>query len=146
MEIEVVEKNDLEGALAVEELTERIFPTFVKWHHVSVLEYLKLGGKVFVAKVSGKVVGFAFFRKIHAKLWELTLIGVLEDYRGMGIGRRIMEEALKMMDGEIYLHVQTSNLVAIGLYEKFGFVKDRLIRGFYSDGSDAYLMVRKSPL
>jgi ribosomal protein S18 acetylase RimI-like enzyme len=143
MEIEIVEKNDLEGAMIVEGLTEKIFPEFVKWHRNSVLNYLRLGGKVFVAKISGEVVGFAFFRKIHEKLWELTLIGVLEEYRGMGIGGRLLEEAMKVIGGEIYLHVQTSNLPAIRLYEKFGFVKDKLIRGFYSDGSDAYLMVRR---
>ncbi len=146
MEVEIIEKNDLEGALMVEELTERIFPEFIRWNHDSILNYLKLGGKVFIAKISGGVVGFAFFRKVHGNLWELTLIGVLEGYRGMGIGKKLLKEALEAIDGEIYLHVQISNLHAIRLYESLGFVKDKLIRGFYSDGSDAYLMVKKPAL
>jgi Acetyltransferases len=146
MEFEIVEESNLEGALIVENLTEKIFPEFIRWKHTSVLEYLNLGAKVFVAKHLGKAVGFAFFRKIHGDFWELTLIGILAEYRGMGIGEKLLGEALKAISGEIYLHVQTTNLPAIKLYEKFGFVKDKLIRGFYSDGSDAYLMVRKSTL
>ncbi|MEO0138923.1 MAG: N-acetyltransferase [candidate division WOR-3 bacterium] len=142
MKVKIVEKSDLSGALLVEELSGKIFPDFVRWHYSSVLGYIKMGSKVFLAELEGKPVGFAFFRKFNEELWELTLIGVLPEHRGKGIGKALLEESLKSIKGEIQLHVQTNNVAAIRLYERFNFVREKVLRGFYSDGSDAYLMVR----
>ncbi len=141
MDTRVVEKNDVEGAMIVEKLTREIFPRFIVWTWESVLSYINRGSKVFVGYDGNKPVGFIFLRKFHEDFWELTLIGVLDNHRGKGIGKSLLKEALKTIKGEIHLHVQTHNTTAISLYEKFGFQKEKLIKGFYSDGSDAYLMI-----
>lgn len=141
MDFKVVEKSDVEGAMIVENLTREIFPKFIVWTWESVLSYINRGSKVFVGYEGDKPVGFIFLRKFYMDFWELTLIGVLNEYRGKGIGKSLLKEALKDIKGEIHLHVQTHNITAISLYEKFGFHKERLIKGFYSDGSDAYLMI-----
>jgi ribosomal-protein-alanine N-acetyltransferase len=86
------------------------------------------------------------------RVGHLISIAVLEPYRGRGIGSALLRETIRVLrevyDVEsIYLEVRVSNSVAIRLYEKFGFVKARRIRGYYMDGEDAYVMVlRLKPL
>jgi ribosomal-protein-alanine N-acetyltransferase len=66
----------------------------------------------------------------------------------MGVGSRLLEGTIRaMMDvyktDSIYLEVRISNIPAIRLYEKYGFRKARIIKGYYSDGEDAYVMVKR---
>jgi RimJ/RimL family protein N-acetyltransferase len=55
-------------------------------------------------------------------------MGILPAYRGQGIGRRLLREALRHMFGRgslrIELEVFASNLPAIKLYEREGFVTE----------------------
>ncbi len=79
---------------------------------------------------------------------HLVSIAVREQYRRMGVGSRLLEETIgAMMDvyktDSIYLEVRISNTPAIRLYEKYGFRKARIIKGYYSDGEDAYVMVKR---
>jgi ribosomal-protein-alanine N-acetyltransferase len=45
--------------------------------------------------------------------------------------------------GSCYLEVRVSNSNAINLYKQTGFEVERTMRGYYSDGEDAYTMSRK---
>lgn len=72
----------------------------------------------FVAEERGKIVGILGIRDLGEFL-ELVAVGVLEEYREMGVGKRLVEEALKNLAGrKVYL------LTTIpGFYEKLGFAK-----------------------
>ncbi len=59
-----------------------------------------------------------FFPHLH-----LSYIAVAPEGRGRGIGTLLMEEAIRVADGDLSLHVETDNEAAIKLYEKFGFDK-----------------------
>ncbi len=59
-----------------------------------------------------------FFPKYH-----LSYIAVSEESRGRGLGTLLLEEAIRLTDGELSLHVETDNHGAIALYEKFGFTR-----------------------
>ncbi len=79
---------------------------------------------------------------------HLVSIAVRPPYRRIGIGSKLLEETIKVMREfykaeSIYLEVRISNAPAIKLYEKFGFKKARIVKGYYADGEDAYIMVRK---
>ncbi|MFZ8795828.1 MAG: ribosomal protein S18-alanine N-acetyltransferase [Acidilobaceae archaeon] len=79
---------------------------------------------------------------------HLVSIAVREQYRRRGIGSKLLEETIRVMrdvykTDSIYLEVRVSNIPAIRLYEKYGFKKARIIKGYYSDGEDAYVMVRR---
>lgn len=79
---------------------------------------------------------------------HLVSIAVLPEYRRRGIGKALLAETIRVMrevyDTEaIYLEVRVSNAPAISLYEKFGFRKVRIIHGYYADGEDAYVMVKR---
>jgi len=109
-----------------------------------------------VAEVEGNVVGYVMSRvelglgctvKGIIKKGHIVSIAVLPDYRRRGIGSKLLEqamEALKDIYGckEVYLEVRVSNNPAISLYEKYGFRKVKIIRGYYLDGEDAYIMAR----
>jgi len=121
-------------------------------------EHLERWGEAFyVAEVGGKVVGYVMSRVEFGapyvvegsivKKGHIVSIAVLEGYRRRGIGRQLMEKALRSLKEvyeckEVYLEVRVSNLPAIRLYEKLGFKKVRIIPMYYLDGEDAYLMAR----
>ncbi len=75
---------------------------------------------------------------------EIERIAVLESARGQGLGREILESALEKLIGSgaerIFLEVRANNEVAIRLYERCGFIRNGLRRGYYDDGQDAVLM------
>ena len=83
-----------------------------------------------------------------ARVGHVISIAVLQEYRRRGIGSALMSEALKIFEKKydvdsVYLEVRVSNQPAINMYEKFGFVKARIIRGYNRDGEDAYVMVKR---
>jgi len=83
-----------------------------------------------------------------ARVGHVISIAVLQEHRRRGIGSALMSEALKIFEEKydvdsVYLEVRVSNQPAINMYEKFGFVKARIIRGYYRDGEDAYVMVKR---
>ena len=141
--MEVREESDRRGAEVVEALSARVFDRYLRWDRYSVLLYVKVGGRIFVAREGETALGGAFLRRMGDGFWELTLIGVFPEYRGRGVGKAILRKILEEVPGEIYLHVEAGNTPAINLYLSFGFEKVRKISRFYSTGEDAYLMVLK---
>ena len=82
------------------------------------------------------------------RVLHLVSIAVLKEYRRRGIGSALLDATIReaTADGgivSVYLEVRVSNEPAIRLYRKFGFREVRRIRGYYRDGEDAYVMVRK---
>jgi ribosomal protein S18 acetylase RimI-like enzyme len=55
----------------------------------------------------------------------LVYIAVDGDYRGKGIGKKLMEKTIEQADGNIALHVEPDN-PAKYLYEKMGFTNKYL--------------------
>lgn len=109
-----------------------------------------------VAEVDDEVVGYimcrievglsnyglgGFIKKGH-----VVSLAVMPQYRRMGIGYALVSKAMEGMRlynaKQCYLEVRVSNIPAINLYTKLGFKIARVIRGYYSDGEDAYLMTR----
>lgn len=142
--------EDLESVIMINKvcLPENYSPEFFIEHHWE-------NPRIFlVAQVGEKVVGYNMCRiefgisntrRDFAKKGHVISIAVLEGYRGIGIGRKLMEEGMKNMSGsgasEIYLEVRQSNLPAIQLYRKLGFRAVRILEGYYRDGESAFLMV-----
>lgn len=108
-----------------------------------------------VAEVDGKIVGYIMCRIEFglsnlrfglAKKGHVISIAVLPEYRRRGIGKKLMEKAMKAMKdygaSEFYLEVRVSNIPAINLYRKLNYKITRRIGGYYLDGEDAYVMAR----
>jgi len=74
-------------------------------------------------------------------------IAVDPAYRGRGLGKRLLEYALdycrRLGAERVELEVRTGNDPAIALYRKYGFVIRERLPFYYSDGEDAFVMVRE---
>ena len=87
------------------------------------------GGHLLLAKDGGTLVGAVIVNQtgmdgyIPANI--LVYIASHKDYRGKGIGRRLMEETIKVCKGGIALHCEPEN-PARKLYEKLGFTSKYL--------------------
>jgi ribosomal-protein-alanine N-acetyltransferase len=121
--------------------------------------YYRFPKTFIVASASDTVVGYIMCR-IELGLSEMqrfnlikkghvVSLAVLPEYRGKGLGKGLVSNALKGMLGygakESYLEVRLSNLAAIRLYEKLNFNVVRTRRSYYKDGEDAFVMARKVP-
>lgn len=77
---------------------------------------------------------------------HLLNIAVDPAFRRHGFGKYLLEYALayarRLGANRVELEVRTGNDAAITLYQKFGFEIKELLFGYYSDGEDAYLMVK----
>lgn len=91
--------------------------------------------------------GFSNFGFNLARKGHLISIAVLEEYRRMGIASALLKTTIERLKrkkvDELYLEVRVSNIPAINLYKKFGFVETNRIYSYYSDGEDAYVMTVK---
>lgn len=87
------------------------------------------GGFVLVATDGDKVVGSVVVNRTGMKKYipENILVYIATDpeYRGKGIGKKLMETAIENAEGSIALHVEPNN-PAKGLYEKLGFTNKYL--------------------
>jgi RimJ/RimL family protein N-acetyltransferase len=100
-----------------------------------VLDLMEKGDPMFVALANGEVVGWCDIRRhpfpVHAHRGTLG-IGIVPDYRGRGIGGRLIDQTLRQAFAagfvRIEFNVRAENLRAMQLYEKFGFVREGVLR------------------
>ena len=92
------------------------------------------------------VIGFICFRNI-AEESELLNIAVHPHYRGLGVGRKLMEFYIDFSSQRgikaFYLEVNSSNQSAIHLYQCFSFQSFGTRKKFYQRQFDALLMRKK---
>ena len=97
-----------------------------------------------VAKVEEKAVGYVGVWKILDE-GHIKNVAVHPDYRGQSIGEALISELLSLCrkDGVLSftLEVRKSNIIAQGLYKKFGFTEQGVRKKYYSDNNeDAIIM------
>ncbi|MFP3310272.1 MAG: ribosomal protein S18-alanine N-acetyltransferase [Caldivirga sp.] len=108
-----------------------------------------------VAKVNGETAGYVMSRVEFGwsnikrgsivRKGHIVSIGVLPQYRRIGIGYNLMVRSMRALKhfyraSEVYLEVRVSNKPAISLYEKLGYRVVDVVKGYYHDGEDAYIM------
>ena len=140
--------RDMESGefLELMECMQRIFPERANFHLF--LELYEIFPEGFVVALDDeKIIGFAIGVLSDKGKGRILLIGVDENYRCRGIGTRLLKKLLMNLrtNGavEIELEVRVSNKKAIEFYQRNGFVKIRRVSGFYEDGEDGYIMVKK---
>ena len=98
---------------------------------------------LFVFMNEGEVAGYILWlkRKTYYRLYSL---GVSKQFRGKGIAKELLSYSFERLKSPSYtLEVKTTNESAISLYEKFGFTKQKILKGFYPNNRDGYLMRRQ---
>ncbi|TXC77106.1 GNAT family N-acetyltransferase [Luteibaculum oceani] len=87
---------------------------------------LNKGGKILFALVKGVAVGTVGIMNTESML-EITKMGVLEEFRNLGIGKALFEEALVECKGmghkKIDIFTNTKLLKAFLLYRNYGFIE-----------------------
>lgn len=78
---------------------------------------------------------------------HVVSIAVLPQGRRKGIAQALINKAIEgMMHYKAklaYLEVRLTNDPGVSLYKKLGFEVNRTLNGYYSDGEDAYVMIKK---
>ncbi|MEO6204705.1 MAG: ribosomal protein S18-alanine N-acetyltransferase [Mycobacteriales bacterium] len=99
-----------------------------------------------VAVDADRVLGYAGLCDYPDEAFVQTL-GVAPDSQRQGLGARLLQalldEAARRRQAKVSLEVRADNACAIGLYERFGFRREGIRRGYYQpSGTDALVMVR----
>jgi ribosomal-protein-alanine N-acetyltransferase len=110
----------------------------------------------FVAEFDGQIIGYIMcriergisgFGKRPVKKGHIVSVAVLDSLRNKGIGTALITSGMEGMASygatEFFLEVRKTNEEAIAVYEKLGYSVRRVLRGYYRDGEDAYLMIKK---
>jgi len=103
-----------------------------------------------VAETDGSVVGYVVADTIHghgAAVGHIKDLAVDPDYRQRGIGRALLSRGLVTLAGagvgRVKLEVRRMNEAARSLYGAFGFERHHTVPGYYDDGEDAYVLVKR---
>lgn len=109
-------------------------------------ELLSDNSKYIVAKLDNIIIGFAGIKLIFDEA-ELMNIVVKKDFRNKGIASMLLAEIFSICSkcniNNINLEVNENNLLAISLYQKFGFNKVGYRKNYYNATFGAILMSKK---
>jgi len=145
MTIRDMELEDLEQVMPIERecfsipWTENGFFTFL----------IRQDALFLVAEEDGEILGYIGILTVLEE-GEITNVCVRPSARRRKVASLLLEELIYRMEkagiAVIHLEVRESNAPAIALYEKYGFVRDGMRRGYYEKPrEDALLMSRQTP-
>jgi len=97
----------------------------------------------------GALVGYAVVSR-YVDAWHVMNVAVAPAYRRRGIARVLLERLFEITKDDPRrghtLEVRVSNAEAIRLYERLGFERRGIRRGYYTDNrEDALIMWRDAP-
>lgn len=132
----MISANDFEGIFSAEQCISH------PWTREMLREELESPLSLCVTERREKIAGFALGRVV-ADEGELFRIAVLPEYRRRGIAEKLLLELHKAMAERgaavCFLEVRSKNAPAISLYEKVGYERISLRKGYYGD-DDAVIM------
>jgi [ribosomal protein S18]-alanine N-acetyltransferase len=139
--IDLMKEEDIDEVLEISSLSFS-----VSWSKESYVQELSNPvAKYFVAKLDGKVVGFAGTWIILDEA-HITNIAVHPNCRKQGIASKLLNELIYYCKNEractaFTLEVRSSNTAAKALYEKYNFKQAGIRKGYYEDNKeDAIIM------
>jgi [ribosomal protein S18]-alanine N-acetyltransferase len=129
----------------IEEIEQRAYRT--PWSRSMFASELAKGTSVCLGAFEGdQLVGYIVNSR-YVDAWHVMNVAVDPAYQRRGIATRLLERLFELTDeddGRGYtLEVRVSNREAIRLYEKLGFQRHGIRRGYYTDNrEDALIMWR----
>ena len=133
-----------ENAAAVAEIEKLCFSH--PWSEATVCSEIKSGfSDFFGAFEEEKLAGYIGGRTIAGET-EIFNVAVSPEFRRKGIAKALIEKFIETVREKetqvIFLEVRTSNLSAISLYEKSGFVFCGIRKDYYTDPKENALLMR----
>jgi len=95
-----------------------------------------------VAEHDERIVGFMVYR-LHKARVHLINFAVKVSFHGKGVGRSMIEELIERSRNNrhaIVVHVRETNVDAQLFFKRMGFRAISIIRNYYDDIDDAYVM------
>ncbi len=131
------------------EIKDVLLLDFDDFWSVSILEteLINPNSKYIMAKINNKIVGFAGIWKAVDDV-HITNIVTAKKFRRQNIGSVLLTNLIQMAKEEkgitsITLEVNSTNIPAQRLYEKFGFKVVGLRKKYYNNTEDAIIMTRE---
>ena len=131
------------------EIKDVLLSDFDDFWSVSILEteLINPNSKYIMAKINNKIVGFAGIWKAVDDV-HITNIVTAKKFRRQNIGSVLLTNLIQMAKEEkgitsITLEVNSTNIPAQRLYEKFGFKVVGLRKKYYNNTEDAIIMTRE---
>ena len=104
------------------------------------------GGHILFARKAGEIVGTVALKHSGDGVYEMTKMAVTEAAQGLGVGKALLDAVIarfRELDGAgMFLESHSSLGVAVGLYERAGFVHEpRPVPSQY-ERADVYMVFR----
>ncbi len=135
--------NDIEAVKRIEDLSYKS-----PWSSTMFLTEITNNkfAHLFVLEDKNKVIGYSGVWIISDSA-TITKVTVAKKYQGQGLGDKLLQDLIKRAQDAncqyISLEVRVSNARAYQLYKKYGFEQVAIRKKYYSDGEDAFAMVKK---
>ncbi|HXX44601.1 MAG TPA: N-acetyltransferase [Candidatus Acidoferrales bacterium] len=128
------------------EIDQACYEPAIAYSRRELRNYLRFrGADCVVAETDKSVVGFIL--TAHGKSWGyIVTIDVLAPHRRSGVGSLLLAEAEHHLAAEgvreIGLETATDNFAAIAFWQKHGYRKTGVKKGYYPGGRDAFSMTK----
>lgn len=133
----------------LEEIQDTLLLDFDDFWNVNTFkeELLNPNSKYIMAKINDKIVGFAGIWKAVDDV-HITNIVTSKNFRRQNIGSVMLSNLIEIAKSEkgitsITLEVNSTNIPAQKLYEKFGFKVVGLRKKYYNNMDDAIIMTKE---
>jgi ribosomal-protein-alanine N-acetyltransferase len=114
------------------------------WCAAWFLGYLRSSPELFLVARQGRRIAAYSIARTTGRGAELESIAVDPRYRGRGLAQALVNATVARLrlDGipTVRLMVDTTNEAALRFYRKYGFVRTRLVKRYYSGNRDAWRM------
>ena len=130
----------------IAEMEEDLFPES-PWPEYEFLQEMEHNpfSVLAVYEEDGEILGYMDYWITYEQA-QLANIAVARKAWGKGIGSRLMDECVRQAEKAgcevLSLEVRVSNERAVKLYEKYGFIRAAVRKGYYENGEDAHLMIK----
>jgi len=128
------------------EIDQACYEPAIAYSRRELRNYLRFPGADCVVAEVGKTIA-GFIVTAHHKSWGYIItIDVLAAHRRLGVGSMLLAEAERRLaaDGvrEVALETATDSASAVAFWQKHGYRKRGIKKGYYPGGRDAFSMIK----
>ncbi|MDO4276924.1 MAG: ribosomal protein S18-alanine N-acetyltransferase [Eubacteriales bacterium] len=121
----------------------------VPWTKEGFFTYLTRDNAMFlVVEEKGQILGYCGLIMVLDE-GDVTNVAVRRDRQCEGIGHFLMDSLVRLAGDQgvttIHLEVRVSNGTAVRLYERMGFSRDGIRKGYYSNPTEDALLMTRHP-